>query len=179
MDDRTSRQATVTHETATKEEFAQLLEAPVERTSVAAQRIDGMRVGKVVGFANDSQTPLVIYPGQPATAAFAARATVDLHGAHIGREVALLFENSDPCCPVVVGCLQNASPVAAGGLRGQVEVDADGRRLVLSADDQIVLRCGKASITLTKEGKLILQGAYVSHHSSGVLRLKGGSVQIN
>ncbi len=45
--------------------------------------------------------------------------------------------------------------------------------------DQIVLRCGKASITLTKEGKVILQGAYVSNQSSGVLRLKGGSVQIN
>jgi hypothetical protein len=49
----------------------------------------------------------------------------------------------------------------------------------MSATDQMVLRCGKASITLTKEGKVIIQGAYVSSHSAGVLRLKGGSVQIN
>jgi hypothetical protein len=43
----------------------------------------------------------------------------------------------------------------------------------------VVLRCGKASITLTKAGKIIIDGAYVSHRSSGVLRLRGGSVQIN
>jgi hypothetical protein len=64
-------------------------------------------------------------------------------------------------------------------LPGHVEVEADGKRLVISAQDQIVLRCGKASITLAKEGKLIIQGAYVSSQSSGVLRIKGGSVQIN
>jgi hypothetical protein len=62
---------------------------------------------------------------------------------------------------------------------GQIEVDADGKRLIVSAEERIVLRCGKASITLTKEGKILVQGAYVSNQSSGVLRIKGGSVQIN
>ena len=55
----------------------------------------------------------------------------------------------------------------------------DGDRLTLSAEREIVLKCGKSSITLTRAGKVILKGAYVSTHSTGVNRLKGGSVQIN
>ena len=62
---------------------------------------------------------------------------------------------------------------------GQVEVDADGERLVVSAKEQIVLLCGQASITLTKAGKVLIQGTYVSTRSSGVNRVKGASVQIN
>jgi hypothetical protein len=61
----------------------------------------------------------------------------------------------------------------------QVEADSEGRRVVVTAKEQLVLRCGKASITLTSAGKLIIQGAYVSSRSTGVLRIKGGSVQIN
>jgi len=45
--------------------------------------------------------------------------------------------------------------------------------------DQLVLRCGRASITLTAAGKVLIEGAYVSSRSTGVNRIKGGSVQIN
>ena len=55
----------------------------------------------------------------------------------------------------------------------------DGERLEFSAEREIVLRCGKASITLTREGKVLIKGAYLSSRSSGVNRIKGGSVQIN
>ena len=33
--------------------------------------------------------------------------------------------------------------------------------------------------SLTKAGKVLIHGAYVSNRSSGVMRIKGGSVQIN
>jgi hypothetical protein len=52
-------------------------------------------------------------------------------------------------------------------------------RLELVAEQEIVLRCGEASITLTKAGKIVLRGAYVLSRSSGVNKIKGGSVQIN
>ena len=58
-------------------------------------------------------------------------------------------------------------------------MDVDGQRLVVTAKEQLVLRCGKASITLTSAGKVLVQGTYLSNRSTGVLRLKGGSVQIN
>jgi hypothetical protein len=50
---------------------------------------------------------------------------------------------------------------------------------VLTGDKEIVLRCGKASITLTRAGKIIIRGAYLLNRSSGVNKIKGASVQIN
>jgi uncharacterized protein (DUF2345 family) len=55
----------------------------------------------------------------------------------------------------------------------------DGESVVIEAREQVVLRCGRASITLTKAGKILIQGEYVSSRSAGVNRIKGGSVQIN
>ncbi len=55
----------------------------------------------------------------------------------------------------------------------------DGERLVLCAERELVLACGKATITLTRAGKVILAGTYLVSRSSGVNRIKGGSVQIN
>jgi hypothetical protein len=157
----------------------------LERTSetvssvrAALRHIYGVRIGVLVGMRDDGCTPLVVYSGQPDSAAQTARATVDLHGAHIGRDVVLMFEDGDPRRPLVLGCLtQQAVPLTERP--GNVEVDADGERLLVSAKEQLVLRCGKASITLTKAGKVLIQGAYVSSRSSGVNRIKGGSVQLN
>jgi len=59
------------------------------------------------------------------------------------------------------------------------ELLVDGKRIQLTARQEIVLRCGKASITMTGAGKVIIRGAYVSTLSSGANRIKGGSVQIN
>jgi hypothetical protein len=162
-----------------EEPLARLLASPVGSIPLEAGpvRIEGVVVGRLVGFAGEGATPLVTYRQQPGSAAMPARATLDLHGAHVGRDVVLMFEDADPGRPIIMGCLRSSR--AALPRSSNVEVDADGERLVVSAGEQIVLRCGKASITLTRDGKVIIRGAYVSNHSSGVLRIKGGSVQIN
>jgi uncharacterized protein DUF6484 len=159
-------------------EMKDLFTGPVSRDTTCA-RIDGALVGRLVGFKDDGTVPLVTYDGQPTSAALPARATLDLHGSHIGREVVLMFEDGDPHRPLVLGCLHDAHARAIPERSGSVEIDVDGERLVVSAKEQLVLRCGKASITLTRAGKVLLHGAYVSNRSTGVLRLKGGSVQIN
>jgi uncharacterized protein (DUF2345 family) len=60
-----------------------------------------------------------------------------------------------------------------------VQLDSDGQRMLVSAKKELTLRCGKASITLTEAGKVLIQGSYVSSRSTGVNRIKGGSVQLN
>ena len=143
------------------------------------RKIHGVVIGELIGMADEGRTPLVLYPGQPGSAALAAQTTVDLHGAHIGRRVVLMFDNGDPLSPIVMGWLRQGEGLPLTEQPGQVEVDADGERLIVSAKEQVVIRCGKASITLTKAGKVLIQGAYVLSRSSGVNRVKGGSVQLN
>jgi hypothetical protein len=155
-----------------------LLNTPTTRTE-HAPIAPGVIIGELVAIAHDGRTPLVVYPGQLGTAAVAALTVVDLHGAHIGRRVTLMFEGADPDKPIIMGVLKEREDWPLTERPVQVEVDADGERMVIGAQEQIVLRCGKASITLTKAGKVLIQGAYVLSRSTGVNRIKGGSVQLN
>jgi uncharacterized protein involved in type VI secretion and phage assembly len=122
---------------------------------------------------------LVSFPGQPGSAALPARSVVDLHGPHMGQNVVLMFEGGDVHRPIVMGVVRGATGWPLDNPPATVSVDADGQRMVVSAREQLVLRCGKASITLTQAGKVLIEGSYVSSQSSGVNRVKGGSVQLN
>jgi hypothetical protein len=149
------------------------------RFAERSELIPGVRIGVLVGLHNEGSVPLVTFPGQLNSSAVAARASIDLHGAHVGRDVVLMFERGDPRLPIVVGCIIQNDGTPPAPLAGQLDIDVDGERLLVTAKEQLVLRCGKASITLTKAGKVLIQGTYVSSRSSGVQRLTGGSVQIN
>ncbi len=151
---------------------------PSSATSFAEIRT-GIIIGELIGMTDEGRTPLVCYPGQPGKAALHARTTVDLHGQHIGRQVVLMFEAGDPTKPIVMGILKGNEDWPLDQRLDQVEVDADGERMIVNAKEQLVLRCGKASITLTRAGKILIKGSYVLSRSSGVNRIKGGSVQLN
>lgn len=144
----------------------------------AAPRIDGVMVGALVGFAPDGR-PMVVFPGNPGEGALAARSTAVLGPSDLGASVALLFEGGDPLRPLVVGRLVGPPPDAPPAPAHGVEVVRDGERLRLTATEEIELRCGKASIILTRDGKVLVRGAYVSSWSTGANRIRGGSVNLN
>ncbi len=146
------------------------LDAPVE----VSRPLHGVVIGGLVGLAADG-VPLVDFPGNPCDDPVRARTTATLGGNEVGREVALLFEDGDPIKPILVGPI--IDPRNEG--RPKLFVQRDAERIELSADHEIVLRCGGSSITLTKAGKVLIRGAYVSSYSSGVNKIKGGAVQIN
>lgn len=106
-----------------------------------------------------------------------------LNETDVGAEVAVLFEQGDPGRPLVIAAMHRTVPTepppTAPGRPGGVALQLDGERLVLCAEREVVLACGQASITLTRAGKILLQGTYVVSRASGVNRIKGGSVQIN
>ena len=145
--------------------------------SVAAAA--GVVIGQLVAMTDDGRVPLITLPGMGEAPALRGRSIVDLHGAHIGGQVVVAFEDGDPRKPIVLGVLTDRRAAALEQRPGHVEVDADGERLLVTAKNQLVLRCGKASITLTRAGKVLIEGAYVSSRSSGVNRVKGGSIQLN
>ncbi len=136
-----------------------------------ASRIDGIVVGRVASV-DGSGAAYVTFPGS-LEEGFPTRSMVPLREEDKGHEVALMFEGGDPRRPIVMGKI--ISPLAAG----ETEAAADGRRVEIHAEEEIVLRCGESSLTLTKAGKIIIRGSYVLSRSSGVNRIQGGSVEIN
>src|SRR5262245_19211651 len=76
-----------------------------------------------------------------------------------------------PAAPSVAAPVSNDWP--------RLEAVVDGRRVVVEAQDEIVLRCGEASVTLRRNGRIVVRGTYVETRSKGVNRIKGGTVQIN
>ena len=155
-----------------------LKESGSAKAPQTAQQV-GVVIGELIGMTNEGRTPLVLYPGQPGTAALFARTVVDLHDPHIGRQVVMMFEAGDPAKPIVLGVLREGEGWPLDEKPNQVEVDADGERMLVTAKEQIILRCGKASITLTRAGKVLIKGSYLLSRSAGVNRIKGGSVQLN
>lgn len=146
-------------------------------------RINGVVIGSLSAIGEDGAL-MVHYPGIPANEPVAAISTEPLSAEAVGHEIALGFVNGDPLKPIVLGRIQTAQSVSQltssqDENAQNVDVKLDGESLTLSADREIVLKCGKSSITLTQAGKVIIKGAYLSNHSTGVNRIKGGSVQIN
>ena len=74
---------------------------------------------------------------------------------------------------------ERAEPAVTQEADPVIEADIDGRRVRIVAKDEIVLECGNASITLRRNGRIIIKGTYVETCSEGTNRIKGGQVRIN
>ncbi len=136
-------------------------------------------IGELIGMINEGQTPLVTFTGNPVELAVPARSTTQLAMGDIGKEVALLFEDGDLDKPLIIGKIQNLKKDPPQELIKQTTVELDGETVVISAKKELVLKCGKSSITLTEAGKILIKGEYLSSRSTGVNRIKGGSIQLN
>lgn len=51
--------------------------------------------------------------------------------------------------------------------------------LILTAQNNVTLRCGKSSITLFSNGKIVIKGEYILSDAEGVNRLSGGRIEVN
>ena len=154
-----------------------------------SKQIEGVRVGKIITVDEGGQA-VVDFPGNtqgPISARFTNSIKPGMlqKAVSADRDVLLVFENNDPELPIIIDTLYSlvdeiteSSTIALETERPK-NVLIDGKRVTFDAREEIVLRCGKASITLTKAGKILIRGAYLLNRSSGVNRIKGGSVQIN
>lgn len=152
---------------------------------------------------NEQGKPLVNFSESVSDEPVIAISTVEIHQKQSGRQVALLFAEGDLQKPVIMGLihspltqmLESFEVVDSGAQEPQTDdstanseivtaddiddVNLDGKRVVLEGKEEIVLKCGDASITLTKAGKILIRGKYLLNRSTGVNRIMGGSVQVN
>lgn len=145
-------------------------------------------IGELIGL-DEMGAPLVEWPGNSAGVPLSAISTSSIAASDVGRAVALLFANGDPSRPLVVGFVrqlldETVSATETRSKKGQnthqeFDLHDHGGRIVLSAEKEIVIRCGKASITLTRAGKIIERGSYILSRSSGPNKIKGGSIDLN
>jgi hypothetical protein len=145
----------------------------------------GVLIGAVAGIAPNG-TPLVLCLTLGRADLIEARTMIPVSRSDVGREAVLAFESGDPSRPIILGLLAPPHDVTTQEpniesikTTSPIDVTADGERLVLSAEREIELRCGKASITLTRAGKVIIRGSYVLSRSTGANCVKGASIQLN
>jgi hypothetical protein len=148
----------------------------VHETAVMAR---APSLGRLQGF-DLLEQPLIagldVCPGQVLT----ARSVVPLRRAMIGREVVVLFAGGDLDAPVIMGVIEPRALVETPTEhQSGVAVTVDGERYLIEAEREIVLRCGDASITLTRAGKVIIKGNYILSRSTGYNKMKGAAIDIN
>ncbi len=150
--------------------------APLRRRARSTETAPAATLGRLVGVGTEGQ-PWIDLPTQ-GRAGVAARTTVPLGASLIGRELVVSFLDGRADQPVVTGVVRapgDPATVAPASLDAVV----DGERVVLTGRREVVLRCGKASLALSADGRVVIEGANLLATSSGLHRIRGGAVQIN
>ena len=160
----------------------------MELNKLGTSKVGGVRVGQIVQIIEDGRV-LVDYPGNlmgpvRARSVINAPSKRDTHNEE-STPVLLVFENGDPALPIIVGIIRNTlyPPTYSEGVTLSLErpcdVVLDGKKIVFDAKEEIVLRCGKSSVTLRKDGNIVVKGAQIVSRASGAHKIKGASVRIN
>jgi hypothetical protein len=128
-------------------------------------------VGRVVGITPDGEI-LVDYPGNqvgPIRARWAASGPLDA----AEQSVLLVFENGDKSLPIIAGIVRDRIDDPRLTRVGTKD------ELALEAKKELILVCGKSSVTLRSDGRIILKGVEILSRASGSNKIRGASVKIN
>jgi hypothetical protein len=159
----------------------QMLDAPVNAArSSSAQVITGHLhgiddEGRVLFMAEQiGESPV------PVSIGMAISDGVLIPAARNQQRALVVRTNDEPARLVLIGLVRERVAAAArDAVPGQLEVRMDGETLRLSAEREIELRCGNASLILRQSGRVILKGTHVVTSSRGPIKVKGATVEIN
>ena len=101
----------------------------------------------------------------------------------VGTQVLFICEDRQRSKAILIGVLVNLEPMprehtfetAARKTCAQI----DGQQVVLEAEQEIVLRCGKGSLTLTADGRIVMKGVEITSRAQRTHKIRGAVVNIN
>lgn len=126
--------------------------------------LQGVHRAEIIGFGPDSRAKVLI-PALGETPLL-AMSLVPVPAGAVGRLAAVTMMDDQP---LILGLLQPLAP----------QVEVDGETLELEARNELVLRCGAASITMTSDGRVTIRGTQLLSRSEGANRVQGATVQLN
>lgn len=139
-------------------------------------------IGQFIGL-DEHQRPLVTSPWHVNPAVAKAIVTINDDPSLLSGNNVILFLGADT--PIIMGFVADtlqSEYSASSGLLGDVltsSLHVDGKKINLQAQNEIVLKCGKSSLSLSRNGKVTIKGTNVTTRSSGSNKIKGASVQVN
>ncbi|MCH9687508.1 MAG: hypothetical protein K0V04_39100 [Deltaproteobacteria bacterium] len=148
----------------------------------------GTCLAELVDFSAEGY-PIIVLATPDEKTALEVPSTVPLSRDDVGATVLVAFVDERADRPIITGRVQpplspeppakvspaeprDTSPLA-------VHVEADGETLTLQADRELVLRCGKASLRLRRDGLVEVRGVDVVSRASRANWIRGGSVALN
>ncbi len=145
--------------------------------------------GTVTGFLQEGTIEITPAKGNKAIPCFILKNSSRLNSFALNDEV-LFISNSGDEYGYIMGVIDRYMPVTETSdttpksTLSQTEhlpaiAEIDGRKVNIEAKNEIILKCGKSSITLQKNGQITLKGTNLVSRASSVNKLKGGSVSIN
>ena len=143
----------------------------------------GVCVGKLVSVDKTGHI-LVNYQGN-SFGPLSARSTVKISSMDENKDTLLMFEKHDPRLPIIIGIVQDQPFVTHPSKEIALEktrikdIVVDGKRIVFDAKKEIILRCGKGSVTIQANGKIVIKGTDLISRSKGMNKIKGAAVRIN
>lgn len=162
--------------------------------TVFAQQLAGamnLTIGQVVEVNADDQL-LVNYPGcsKPIVACLLNDVLTHEDVSHVELPVSVLLavSTAETDLPIIIGrigdhlsqenqTIQNYEIDLPAPSKRNVSID--GKQVMLEAQEELVLSCGKSSITLKKNGKVVIKGMDLVSRAARSNKIKGASVNIN
>lgn len=156
-----------------------------KRSEPVIAGVTGVVIGRIEGAAQDGR-PLVSWAASGGQS-LAARAVWLANAPDWlkcqGLRVVLGFEDGDETKPLLLGLMDSPRPTTsisevAESNAGEVR-SLKPKVVRIESEEELILECGEAKISLRADGRVVILGGYVLSRSKGVNKIKGGAVQIN
>jgi len=98
--------------------------------------------------------------------------------------VLVVFENRDPSLPIIIDyIIDNIEPeykVLPYNIENSLSSSKTHyKHQIIEAESEVIICCGESSITLRKDGTIIIKGVKISSRAATTNKIRGGSVSIN